>query len=67
MSWEILIASDYTLMCGLASWCVAVGPNLMGLRKLRPQVELQSRRWDNARALATEQKRNVQLDMAMTR
>ena len=67
MGWEILIASDAPYVCGLASWCVAVGPILMGLRKLRPHVELQSRSWDSARALATEQKRNVQLDLAMTR
>jgi hypothetical protein len=39
----------------------------MGLRKLRPHVELQPRRWGNARALATEQKRNVQLDLSMKR
>jgi hypothetical protein len=39
----------------------------MGLRKLRPHVELQPRRWGSARALATEQKRNVQLDLSMKR
>ena len=63
--WEILIASD----CALGFWagelvCGFRTQNL-GLRKLRPRVELQSL-WDRARALATEQKRNVQLDLAMT-
>ena len=38
---EILIAFANAFLSGLASWCVAVGPNLMGLRKLRPHVELQ--------------------------
>jgi hypothetical protein len=27
---------------GLVSWCVAIGPRSRGLRKLRPQAELQS-------------------------
>jgi hypothetical protein len=49
-------------------WRVGVwlsDPKMLGLRKLRPHVELQSV-MDRARALATEQKRNVQLDLAMT-
>ena len=37
-----------------------------GMRKLRPRVELHLRLLrGKARALATEQKRNVQLDLAM--
>ena len=34
----------WSLCDGLASWCVAVGSKILGLRKLRPQVELQFRR-----------------------
>jgi hypothetical protein len=39
------------LVCGFRSH--------QGMRKLRPRVELQPLRWGKARALATEQKRNV--------
>jgi len=38
---------------------VAFKPHVKGLRKLRPQVELQRPQGRKARALATEQKRNV--------
>ena len=41
---SMFIARVCALCGGLASWCVAFGPKLMGLRKLRPQVELQFRR-----------------------
>ena len=42
---------------------MAVEPSLNceSLRKLRPRVELQPLYWGKARALATEQKRNVHL------
>ena len=48
------------LVCGFRT------QKMMGLRKLRPRVELQLPKRSNARALATEQKRNVQLDLSMT-
>ena len=38
----MFIACQRALYGGLASWCVAVGPKMLGLRKLRPHVELQS-------------------------
>jgi hypothetical protein len=65
MNWAIFIGNDEVLCFGLVSWCVASGPKTAGLRKLRPRVELQSP-WDKLRSLATEQKRNVLSDMAMT-
>ena len=40
---SMFIGCGMAILCGLASWCVAVDPNL-GLRKLRPHVELQFRR-----------------------
>ena len=52
---EILIASNTHVNVGLASWCVAFGPKLLGLRKLRPRVELQlydgaaRERWQRSR------------------
>ena len=61
---DILIALEPFDYIGLASWCVAVGPeNVKGLRKLRPRVELHPS--GKARALATEQKRYVHPDLAM--
>ena len=61
---SLLVATAHFIV----GWRVGVwlsSPALLwGLRKLRPRVELQSP-WDKARALATEQKRNVQLDLAM--
>ena len=40
MGWEILIASDYALMCGLASWCVAVGPKNAGSEETPPTCRI---------------------------
>ena len=40
--------------------------NVKGLRKLRPRVELHSPQREKPRGLATEQKRHVHADLAMT-
>jgi hypothetical protein len=66
----LLISYVYCLRMLIFRWagelvCGCRTQNL-GLRKLRPQVELQPRHWGSARALATEQKRNVHPDLAMT-
>jgi len=52
---------------GLASWCVAVGPReLEGSEETPPTCRITVPTGYKSRGLATEQKRNVQLDMAMT-
>ena len=50
---------------GLASWCVAVGPQKCGSEETPPTCRIAVPSGYSARALATEQKRNVQLDLAM--
>jgi len=52
------LAAAAFIYIGLASWRVAFVPS-SGMRKLRPHVELQPLQWGKAKALATEQKRNV--------
>ena len=64
---EILIACQCALMVGLASWCVAFGPKNDGSEETPPTCRIAAPQRGNARALATEQKRNVQLDLSMTR
>ena len=60
--WRVCLLLAFALLSGgLASWCVAVVP-FLGMRKLRPRVELHSF-WEKARALATEQKRHVHLGL----
>jgi len=52
---------QYLKQCGLASWRVAFGSSLAGSEETPPTCRIATPFGCKARALATEQKRHVQL------
>jgi len=62
----VMFIGMYVALCdGLVSWCVAIGPQL-GIEETPPTRRIAVPSGYKLRSLATEQKRNVQPDMAMT-